>query len=184
MKKIILVHGWEGNPNKDWFQWLKHELEAKNFQVFIPTMPDTMNPKKDAWVSHLVKTIGIPDEETYFVGHSLGCITILRYLETLQKNQKIGGAVFVAGFSHNLEYEGYKDELLSFFEAPIRWEEIKKHCNKFIAIHSTDDPYVPVKHSKIFEEKLNAESIIQQDMGHYNGKEYPVILEALVRITS
>lgn len=184
MKRVFLIHGWEGTPEKDWFSWIKKELQQKGFAVTAPTMPDSMNPKMDAWVSHLAKTVGSPNEETYFIGHSLGCITILRYLETLQENQKVGGAVLVAGFGHNLEYEGYENELLSFFAAPVDWEEIKKHCAKFVAIHSEDDPFVRIKHNTLFQEKLGARSIIEQSRGHYNDKEYPVILETFLSIVS
>ncbi len=182
MKRVFLIHGWEGSPGKNWFVWMKKELEQRGFNVIALAMPDSTNPKRDAWVSHLAETVGAPNEETYFIGHSLGCITILRYLETLQENQKIGGAVLVAGFGHNLEYEGYKNELSSFFQTPVDWEEIKKHCNKFIAIHSEDDPYVPIKHNALFQEKLGAKSIVEHGRGHYDDKEYPTILDAFLSI--
>ena len=184
MKRVFLIHGWEGSPEKDWFVWIKRELEERGFSLVAPAMPDSMNPKMDAWVSHLAKTVGAPNEETYFIGHSLGCITILRYFETLKENQKIGGAVLVAGFSSNLEYEGYENELASFFQTPVDWEEIKKHCAKFVAIHSTDDPDVPIKHISLFQEKLGAKSIIEQGRSHFLDKEYPVILDAFLSITS
>ena len=99
MKRVILVHGWEGNPEKNWFVWLRKELEKRGFTVIVPAMPNTMNPTMNAWVPHLSKTAGIPDQDAYFVGHSVGCITILRYLETLQNNQKVGGTVLVAGLA-------------------------------------------------------------------------------------
>ena len=184
MKRVFLIHGWEGYPEKDWFVWIKKELEQRGFNIVAPAMPDSMNPKMDAWVSHLAETVGTPDEETYFIGHSLGCITILRYLETLQHNQKVDGAVLVAGFGSNLEYEGYENELASFFQTPIDWKEIKKHCARFTAIHSEDDPFVPIKHNVLFQEKLGAKSIIEQGSGHFDDKEYRVILEAFLSIVS
>ena len=184
MKRVFLVHGWEGNPEKDWFVWIRKELEQKGFSVIAPAMPDPMNPKMDAWVSYLTEAVRTPNQETYFVGHSLGCITILRYLETLQDDQKIGGAVLVAGFGSNLEYADYKNELIGFFETPVDWERTKKHCSSFVAIHSTDDPWVLVKHSTLFHEKLGARSIIEQGRGHYNDKEYPVILGAFLDIAT
>ena len=184
MKRVFVIHGWEGNPEANWFVWMRKELEQRGFNVVVPAMPDTMNPNMDAWVSYLSEAVGVQNEETYFIGHSLGCITILRYLEKLQDNQRIGGTVLVAGFGSNLEYEGYKDELLSFFQTPVDWEEIKKHCSKFAAIHSTNDPFVSVKHNALFQEKLGARSIIEQGRGHYNDKEYQVILEAFLSIVS
>lgn len=46
--------------------------------------------------------VGVPDEQTYFVGHSLGCQAIARYLESLSESIKVGGVVFVAGFFKRL----------------------------------------------------------------------------------
>ena len=185
-KRAFLIHGWEGRPENEWRPWLKNELEKRGLQVFVPAMPDTANPMMDKWVPHLTQTVGTPDENTYFVGHSVGCITILRYLETLNKDEKIGGVVLVAGFGHDLEYDGYKGELSSFFKTPVDWEEIKKHCNKFIAIHSDDDPFIPIKHNSIYREKLDAESIIVHNMKHFSGddgiNELPIALESVLKL--
>ncbi|HEY4509940.1 MAG TPA: alpha/beta hydrolase, partial [Candidatus Paceibacterota bacterium] len=68
MKRVFLIHGWEGSPESNWFVWMKNELEQKGFDVTAPAMPDSMNPKMDAWVSHLAKIVGDPNEETYFIG--------------------------------------------------------------------------------------------------------------------
>lgn len=186
MKRVFIVHGWEGSPEGSWRPWLKRKLEEKGFIVSVPQMPDNMNPTMNKWVTYLTKIVGSPDENCYFVGHSLACITILRYLETLKEGQKVGGAVFVAGFSHDLDFEGYKGELSSFFQAPVNWGKIKEHCNKFVAIHSDDDPYVPIEHNAIFKEKLGAESIIMHNMKHFSGddgiNELPIALESLLKI--
>lgn len=187
-KRVFVIHGWEGSPEGSWRPWLKKKLEEKGFEVIVPAMPDTMNPRMNKWLAHLRKIVGNPDKNCYFVGHSLGCITILRYLETLKEGQNVGGVVLIAGFGHDLEYEGYKGELSSFFQTPIDWKKIKKHCGKFIAIHSEDDPYVPIKHNTLFKEKLGAESIIMQNMKHFSGddgiNELPIALESLLKIAT
>lgn len=183
-KKVFLVHRWEGSPEKDWQPWMKKELEKKGFKVFAPLMPDAANPKMDSWLNHLLhitKIAGYPNKNWFFVGHSLGCITILKYIETL-KEEEIGGAVLVAGFSDNLGFQ----EINSFFTKPIEWDEIKSRCKKFVAIHSDNDPFVPMRYGDIFREKLNAEVIIAHDMKHFTGKtgvsELPAALEAVLKI--
>ncbi|MFH1592678.1 MAG: alpha/beta hydrolase [Candidatus Woesearchaeota archaeon] len=181
-KRVFMVHGWEGYPENHWFPWLKKELETKGFEVFVPAMPDTDHPKMGAWLEHLTKITRAPDKDCYFIGHSLGCITILRYLETLQENQKIGGVIFVAGFTSNLGYE----ELESFFTKPINWEEIESHCRKFVAIHSDNDPYVSLHYRDFFKEKLNAKIFTEHKKGHFSGsegiKELPVVLDELLKM--
>src|SRR3989344_2119843 len=62
-------------------------------------MPEPENPLLKDWVNKLSNIVGIPDQNTYLVGHSLGVITILKYLEALPGKQTIGGAVLIAGFS-------------------------------------------------------------------------------------
>ncbi len=165
MKRVFLIHGWEGYPEEGWRPWLKKKLAAKGFQVFVPAMPDAAHPKMNAWVSHLAKIVGDPDIECYFVGHSLGCITILRYIETLSGREKVGGAVLVAGFTSDLGYE----ELHSFFMKPIDWKKLKSRCSKFTAIHSDDDPYVSLHYADFFKEKLNAKVVIEHAKKHFSG---------------
>ena len=163
--------------------WLKTELERKGgFEVFNPAMPETNTPIFERWLSHLVKVVGEPQETDVFVGHSLGCITILRLLEGLKEGEKVGGVIFVAGFADNLGYQ----EIDSFFAAPINFKKIKSHCEKFVAIHSDNDPHVPLKHGDIFKEKLGAKLIKMHKMKHFIGDdgiaELSVVLEELLNL--
>ena len=184
-KRAFLIHGWGGSPEEGWRPWLKTELEKMGFNVFVPAMPDTENPKMDRWTSHLTKIVGNPDEDCYFIGHSLGCITILRYLETLEKSEKIGGAILVAGFSDSLG-PGY-EALNNFFTKPVDWEKINSHCKNFVAIHSDNDSAVPLKYADGFVKHLNAEVIIQHNMGHFGGDdgitELPIVLNSILKIS-
>lgn len=72
-KRVFIVHGWDDNPKKHWFPWLKKELEKRNFEVYVPQLPDSENPRIYNWVPKLAETVNTSDEQTYFVGHSLGC---------------------------------------------------------------------------------------------------------------
>jgi predicted alpha/beta hydrolase family esterase len=188
MRRVYLIHGWEGYPEEGWRPWLRNKLIQEGFQVFVPAMPDTAHPSLERWLPHLQKVVKKPDLDTFFVGHSLGCITILRYLEALGKDQHVGGTVLVAGFGHDLEYEGYENELASFFKKEINWEKIKNQCSRFVAIHSDNDPWVPMKHNNLFVEKLNAESLIEHNKLHFSGddgiNELPSALDSVLRISN
>ena len=182
-KRVFVIHGWEGYPEEGWRPWLRKKLEKRGYTVFIPAMPNTKHPKMNEWLRHLKKIVGTPDENCYFVGHSLGCITILRYLETLKKGQKIGGAIFFAGFVSNLGF----DVIGSFFKKPINWKKIKSHCKKFIAVHSDNDPYVSLHYGKIFKKKLDAKVIIKHNMKHFSGDDgifvLPIALESVIKLS-
>ena len=77
--RVFIVHGWGAYPQDDWIPWLKGQLEDKGCEVYNPSMPDTEHPQIETWLSFLANLVGDVDENTYFVGHSIGCQTILRY---------------------------------------------------------------------------------------------------------
>src|SRR3989344_2112268 len=95
-KRVFIIHGWGGSPQEGWFPWLKKELKKKKFSAYVPAMPNSDNPKIRRWVGFLARLVKKADKDTYFVGHSIGCQTILRYLQAT--NQKVGGVVCVAGW--------------------------------------------------------------------------------------
>ncbi len=165
MKRVIIVHCWEGYPEYCWYPQTKKELEAVGFKVEVPVMPDTNNPKLSLWLPKLQEVIGRSDEELCLVGHSLGCITIMRYLESLKDGERIGTVVFVAGFTDDLDFK----ELVNFFETPIDFRKIKSKANRFVAINSDDDPYVSLKYGNILKDKLDAKLIIKHAMKHFSG---------------
>ena len=191
-KKVFIVHGWGGTPEEDWLPWLKTQLEEKGFTVFVPQMPDTMRPQIETWVPHLKKLVGKPNKNTFFVGHSMGCQTILRYLQSLPENSEVGGAILVAGFVHLtdqiLETEDDKEIAKPWLTTPLLWDKILEHTRHIITIFSDDDPFVPLRDSTIFMKKLGAEVIIEKGKGHISMNEgiydLPVVLNALLRMAS
>lgn len=181
-KRVFIIHGWGGNPESNWFPWLENELEKKGFKVEVPTMPNTDFPELKEWLPYLQKLVGKVDEETIFVGHSLGAITILRLLEALPKGEKAGGAIFAAGFPGPLEFK----ELDNFFVKPLDYEKIKESVKKIIAITSDNDPYVPLKNGELLKEKLGAELIVISGAGHLNEGDgfmrLPIVLDLILKM--
>ena len=191
-KRVFIIHGWGGQPDLGWMLWLRKELEGRGFEVVAPQMPETDVPKIEKWVPFLEEKVGQADENTYFVGHSIGCQTILRYLERLPENKKIGGALFVAGW-FNLKPETSEDEddikaAKPWLETPIDFEKILTHIKKFTAIFSDNDPYVPIEDAELFKQKLGAKTIIEHNKGHFTGDdniiELPIVLEELLKINN
>ncbi|MBU2638118.1 MAG: alpha/beta hydrolase [Nanoarchaeota archaeon] len=185
-KRVFIIHGWGGKPEGEWFPWLKKELEKREFVVEIPEMPDTDNPVIEAGVHFLKKAVKNPDEETYFVGHSIGCQAILRYLA--DTNVQIGGAVFVAGWFtlKGLESDEEWETANPWIETPIDLGKVKNHLPKCSAIFSGNDPFVPLENSSVFKEKFGAKIIIEKQKGHFseadNIKELPSVLKELLEI--
>lgn len=184
MKRAILIHCWGGTPDYAWYPWVKNQLQQKGYHVAVPSMPHTDEPKVTEWLPELQKTIGEPDEDLVLIGHSLGTVTIMRYLETLQ-NARIGKAIFVAGFTDQL---GFK-ELENFFETPLNFASIRsKTKDGFVAIQSDDDPFVSQQYGARLQDELGAKLVIKHNAGHMSGAvdgeaacvELPEVIAALV----
>ena len=175
-----MIHGWGGSSSSEpWFKWLKEELRKKKYKVVAFDMPNTDNPKIEEWVGYLRKKIKDVNEETYFIGHSIGCQTILRFLEKLHKHKKIGGCIFAAPWLNliNLEPEELKIAH-PWTNTKIDFSRILDHCNNFLAIFSDNDPYVHLDEVEKFRKNLGAKVIIKHSEEHFNGtKKISEILE-------
>ena len=129
--------------------------------------------------------------QTYFVGHSMGCQTIARYLEGLPANLKVGGAVFVAGFFKrltNLEDDATVHNVADeWLKSPLDLYKVKPHIDKCVAIFSDDDPYVSLDNQEEYRDELGAKIIIESSKGHFSGStgttELPVALESVLEIS-
>ena len=180
MKKTIIIHGYRSYPQDCWFPWIKKELNNRGVKVLIPQMPNPARPKKQSWVNKLKKVAGKIDENTVFVGHSLGVITILRFLETLERKQKIGGAISVAG---RIVKRKTFHPLNHFFTPPLQWKKIKDR-GKFVGIYSYDDPVVSLRDGKEFKKNLNAKLIIEKNKGHFSREDKVFKLPSLLKAIS
>ncbi|KKP59001.1 MAG: hypothetical protein UR60_C0028G0018 [Candidatus Moranbacteria bacterium GW2011_GWF2_34_56] len=169
-KRMFIIHRWDGAPNKDWLPWAKEELEKKEYEVIVPEMPNTEEPKIEEWVPFLTKLVGEVNENTFFIGHSVGCQTVMRYLESIYP-KKIGGIIFVAPWFNltNLEDEESKAIAKPWLETPIDLEKVKNATDNIVVFVSDNDPFVPLSDKEIFESKLNAKVIVENNKGHFTG---------------
>lgn len=186
MGRVFLIHGYGGSPNEGWRPWLRGELEHRGHKVVIPAMPDTQHPRVGPWTKALQEVVGEPRADDMFVGHSLGCIAIIRYLLTLKPGQTIARCVFIAGFYEELGPE--YDELRSFLDDPIDWDAVKSACTSFSVIHSDDDDAVPVWCARNLAVALDVPMELQTGYGHFSSDdgitELPIVLEKIVAKSS
>ncbi len=183
MKRALIIHGWGGYPEEGWFPWLKRTLEERGFMVSIPQMPNPDRPTIEPWVKELVKTVGETTANLTLIGHSIGCQTIVRYLETLSVGQTVDTVILVAPFLELLTLGDDEDQAIAepWLTTPINYAEVKSHASKIVALFSDNDPFVPLANAKIIEERLGAKTHIYQNKGHFSGEngifEIPEILE-------
>lgn len=191
-KRIFIVHGWSGSPNEGWLSWLNEELAIKGLTAFAPALPDPDQPRIEKWIPALTQAVGEVDEETYFVGHSLGCQAIARFLVLLPKDIKVGGAIFVAPFfkrlsSPDLIEPATFETAQHWLYSPLDLKQVATHIPKSVAIFSDNDPDVPLDNQDDLRDILHSEVIIEHNKGHFspddNVNELPIVLEQVLKLT-
>lgn len=150
-------------------------------------MPNTSEPEIKSWVNKIKETANKVNEETVFIGHSIGCQAILRFLEKLSSEEKVGKCIFVAPWMNldrkTIEEEGeeVKEIAKPWIETPIDFEKVRSHCKNLVCLFSTNDSYVSLSEEDIFKERLNAQIVVMKNKGHFTGDdgvfEIPEILE-------
>lgn len=167
MVNVFIIHGTEGYSEENWFPWLKQELEEMGCNVFVPHFPSP--PKIPAkiveWFGVLKNYEQHINEDTIFVGHSLGGLFTLRILEQLKHPVK--AVFFVAtpvGIRPILNYD--RDNSFSGFS--FDWKSIIKKARHFTVFHSDTDPYVSLGNGEQLAKKLGVGLTFVQGAGHFN----------------
>ena len=184
MKKAVLLHGTDGSSESNWLPWLKRQLEARGFEVFSPSLPESAFPNGEKWSDFVIKNAPFDfDEDTILVGHSAGAALIPMLLQKLPNGTKIKKAIFVSGFYTDLGWNKLK-ELQNVL---VNYDAIKAKCDDFIFLHSDDYPYVPIEEPQELAKSLNGKLTVIKGQGHFNlgtspkYKEFPKLLSIILK---
>ncbi len=180
----VLVHGWRGWPENAWFPWLRMQLEARGWTVIVPALPNPMVPERTAWVAAVEMAIqsvidgGVPASKITLVGHSLGCLTILRALER-HEGKPFANVVLVSGFGRNFGAFG----LGPWFDHPLKFDLIRATSKRWGVLHGEGDVIVPVQEGKWLADQLGVPVTRTEWPGHFMHEEgvtqLPEVLDAL-----
>ncbi len=96
MANVLMFHGAYGNPEENWFPWLKSQLEHLGHAVHIPAFPTPKDQTLENWFKALAPFEKYIDSETVFVSHSLGALFIPSVLEKM--HTRVKATFLVAGF--------------------------------------------------------------------------------------
>ncbi len=166
MANVFIIHGAYGNPEENWFPWLKSELEKLDCKVLVPKFPTPENQSLQNWLNVFKDYKQYWDRNSIVIGHSLGPAFLLSVLENLER--PIKSAYFIAGFVGLLGNTEFDKLNKTFVTKKFNWAKIKNHCEKFYVINSDNDPYIPLEKGKNLAENLDAELIILKNAGHIN----------------
>ena len=184
MPTVFLVHGAYGNPEENWFPWLKSELEKLGCEVLVPVFPTPENQALENWLKVFEEYKPKLSEDSIVVAHSLGPAFLLTVLE--QFPHPVRACFFVSPFLGKIGDPAFDTINKTFWEKEFNWEKIKQNCKEFRIFHSDNDPSVPLKMAEEVAEKLGTEVILIKGAGHF-GKaagyaEFPFLLEKIKKL--
>jgi uncharacterized protein len=179
IEHIVLSYGSPGSPQSAWYPFLKNEMDPQGVDVQIPQLP---MPDLKEWQKIIKPLADKSPAETILIGHSIGCVNLLRYLERTESNERFPLMILVAPPAFNPGY----DVLKSFFDTPFDVDRIKSKVNKIVVIVCLQDKILtpdPMKHSQFYLETLGAKLIILPTGGHFasfdNVNKLPELIEEI-----
>ncbi|MEI2558831.1 RBBP9/YdeN family alpha/beta hydrolase [Acinetobacter pittii] len=179
MRQIFVLHGYSASIDDHWFLDLKHQIEDEHTTVTLIPFPDSENPDVNAWQKVLDQQVPKVDENTYFVAHSLGVITLLHFLQR-HDYQKIGGMILVSGFSGFISDSSVLNSYITKSKVDTNYfKDIKK---KLVYLSDNDD-LVPPKLTIELAKEIDAPYITVPNGGHFLGREgyttFPQVVNSL-----
>lgn len=176
-KRILIIHGWESNSREHWFLKEKERLEKLGHTVVVPDMPNTFHPRKEEWVK-VIEDFA-PGDDSILVGHSLGGVVVLRYLEKIDR--KILKCILMATPIRKLKGPDYDfSPTYNFFEPDFDWKKIKQNCKEFIIINQTKDPWVPLEHGEDLAIYVNGNLIKIDGDNHFDTIDFSMLEKCIL----
>ncbi len=167
-RNCIIIHGGpldapETDPHQlhtlDWFPWVKSELEKRGVKTVIPPMPHPWNP---VYHEYKIEFEKLPvGQDTVLVGHSRGCMFLVRWLgETKRSVKKL---VMVAP---SFIPSGSNEFKKIFYTFNID-ETIKERVEHRVIYTSDTEDEDGKKSAEIVNAKLDCEVVSLKNHGHY-----------------
>lgn len=169
MSTIVISHAYGTDEHSVWYPYLRDQLQPLGHAVDVPNLPDTHAPGLKHWQTAFAeRALAAPAEKTVLVGHSIGAVNVLRFLEQYDPGRggAFAGAVLVAAPAHEVGYE----VLAEFFAKPFDWAAIRRTAQRFHVLAAADDPVLipdPFGHVAALVTNLGATATITATGGHF-----------------
>lgn len=179
MKKvnIISLHGFKGTPDSDYHRYLQREMKQRGYQVSVPLLPNTENPKQDEQIAAVLRQCNI-DENTIIVAHSLGCAVAMKLLMQLQ--QPIKTLILVAPVMEPAFSPPEKMGLAYWqgFDFDYDYECIQKLANQRVVVSDLNEAELRGEYCRYLAEKISARlDEITAQRRHITGYQEPYVLQ-------
>jgi len=175
---IYVVHGYTANSQANWYPNLKCQLESENIAVHVFDMPNPHAPVEKEWLDFLERNITNFDDKSIFIGHSLGCVAILRFLED-KNTDNIESLFLVSGFVEDSPIP----ELSGFVKGEINYSKLLQTIKNRVVVSAVDDDIVPYSYSRVLAKKLNAKFKLLETGKHFIDRdgftEFPYLIKLI-----
>lgn len=142
MKRAVILHGTDGHPSHHWLPWMKRELEAAGYEIWVPELPGNHTPNRQVYDDFL-RTADWDFTDNLVIGHSSGATTLLNLLSS-DWFPHIKTAVLVGTFLNekltkdaDWTEPGQFDNL--FPPNGFDPELVKERADRFYFVHGDDD---------------------------------------------
>ncbi len=160
----VIFQGYGATPSDHWFGWLAEQLEADGVPTTIPALPSPLKPDPDQWTDAVRATLKTPDERSVVIAHSLGCLTVLRYLCSLEGPWRLGTLVLVSGFVDRLPA---LPELDAYIGDGFDLAGLSDRIDRIVVIRSDNDPLVPAALTDRLADLLGVQVRVVPEAGHF-----------------
>lgn len=192
MKRAVILHGTDATPDDNWFPWLKAQLEARSYEVWVPQLPNAHMPSTRRWTKFLLDSRW-DFQDNLLVGHSSGAVEILHLLPSLPANVMIRTAVLAGVFTADQiddpkwarARQLFEHQLGGMFEEPLDIVKVKTKAQQFLFVHGDNDPYCDPKRAEVLAQKLGGGYVEISNAQHFsagidpNFTKFPQLIELL-----
>lgn len=157
MKRAVILHGTDAEPESGWRPWLRDKLEAEGYEVWLPDLPGKHTPNRQVYNDFLFGN-GWDFTDNIVVGHSSGAVSVLNLLMD-ERCPKVKLAVPVSAWSGGLpdKFEEGDTQFDNMFPREgFDFGLIQSKADKIAFIHSDNDPYCPLEQAEYLAKELSA----------------------------
>ncbi|MEK7608055.1 MAG: alpha/beta fold hydrolase, partial [Patescibacteria group bacterium] len=172
---FVLLHGFKRSPKRNFFPWLKAELEARGYAVQVPALPHPAAGNVAEQVGFVLKNAHF-DFDTVLLGHSLGAVVALRVVERL--SSPIRKLILAGGFV-NPDFNDHPRPFAKKSDWKFDFARIKKSASEIAVLQDINDPIVGAERAHELERALGvAANFFEAEDVHICGKREPKVLDA------
>jgi hypothetical protein len=185
MKRAVLLHGTDGNPQDQWFPWLRKQLEQSSYSIYAPSLPENHTPDREKY-SKFLHDSGWDFTDNILVGHSSGATTVLNLLSE-DRFPKVKAVILLGTFLNEKllkDVSWYEPgQFDNLFLADYDADKIKQKAGGFYFVHGDNDPFCDINDARNLSKKVGGKFITIKNGHHLGGTsgitEIPPLIDAL-----